>query len=112
VCERWQAFENFYADMGDVPPGKTLERKDVNGHYEPSNCVWATPIEQGNNTRSNRILAHAGKTQTIATWARETGIKAGRIWLRIAAGWPVEKALTTPVRKMKRKSEWLTARQI
>lgn len=53
VCERWRnSFENFYADMGGKPtPLHSIEREDVNGHYEPGNCVWATPAEQSRNKR-------------------------------------------------------------
>jgi hypothetical protein len=51
VCEAWFKFENFYADMGDVPPGKTLDRKDPYGNYEPGNCRWATRLEQAHNKR-------------------------------------------------------------
>lgn len=51
VCERWKTFENFLSDMGDRPPGLTLERKDNNGNYEPDNCKWATWSEQNKNKR-------------------------------------------------------------
>lgn len=51
VCDRWQKYENFFADMGYPPPGLTLERIDVNGNYEPSNCKWATWAEQNRNKR-------------------------------------------------------------
>ncbi len=54
VCERWESFENFLADMGERPEGKTIDRINVNGNYEPSNCRWATDAEQRANRRDSR----------------------------------------------------------
>lgn len=52
VCERWEAFENFLADMGEPPTSKhSLDRVDVNGNYEPGNCRWATITQQIRNRR-------------------------------------------------------------
>jgi hypothetical protein len=54
VCERWcgeNGFANFLADLGPRPEGMTLDRIDVNGNYEPSNCKWSTAYEQVHNRR-------------------------------------------------------------
>jgi hypothetical protein len=51
VCERWASFENFLADMGEAPPRCSIDRKDVNGNYEPGNCRWATYRTQARNSR-------------------------------------------------------------
>jgi hypothetical protein len=53
ICERWNSFENFLADMGERPIGMTLDRKENSGNYEPGNCRWATQKEQCNNRRTN-----------------------------------------------------------
>jgi len=71
VCDRWRySFENFYADMGHPPEGKTLDRIDNSKGYEPSNCKWSTPQEQSNNCGRNVFIEHDGMRMTIAEWAR------------------------------------------
>jgi hypothetical protein len=95
VCERWHLFENFYADVGEPPPGLTLERRDNNGDYEPGNCTWATRQQQANNRRSNKPIEFAGKVMNQIQWERELGLREGQIYDRLRRGWSVERALTT-----------------
>lgn len=97
VCERWKKFDNFFADMGQIPaPDYTIERKDNNGNYTPSNCRWATKKEQGRNTRQVRLSKEQaseirkkyanGKKQTAlaaeygVTQAAISSVVRGRTW--------------------------------
>jgi hypothetical protein len=97
VCERWQSFENFFADMGARPsPGHTIERIDVDGPYAPDNCRWATNAEQQLNRRNTIRLTYRGETRPLAEWARRFGLSISMVGWRVRHGWPVEAALGTP----------------
>lgn len=100
VCERWRnSFDAFLSDMGDRPKGKTLSRIDNDGNYEPSNCTWATVLEQQRNTRVTRKALWDGRLCTIYELAEISGIAPKIIGDRLYAGWSVEKTMTTPSRK-------------
>lgn len=97
-CKRWNKFENFYADMGPMPTGHTLERVDNSKGYYPGNVKWATRLEQANNQRSNRMISLHGQSQTLAQWSRHTGLNEATIRRRLQLGWSIEKALAAPSR--------------
>jgi hypothetical protein len=95
VCRRWLSYENFLKDMGRRPSTKhTLERRDNDKGYTPSNCSWAPRKTQQRNMRRNRRITLHGKTQCLAAWSEELGIPRQTIANRLDRGWSVEKALT------------------
>lgn len=93
VCKRWLKFENFLKDMGERPAGMSIERKDNDGNYEPSNCKWATPKEQTRNSSRNVKITMNGKTQCVADWAAELKVPAKRVYARLKMGWGIQHAL-------------------
>lgn len=99
VCAEWQDPARFIADMGATfTPGLELDRIDVNGNYEPSNCRWVTHAEQARNKRNLIYIEHQGLRLTAAEWSRKLGLSYGTIWERIKVlGWDPVAAITTPV---------------
>lgn len=100
VCDEWKdnpssffkwAKENGYRD--DL----TIDRIDVNGNYEPSNCRWATKKEQARNKTNNRWYTFNGKTQVLSDWAMEYEMNVATLRNRLGRGWDIGKALTTPI---------------
>jgi hypothetical protein len=98
VCDRWQSFDNFYADMGEPPEGWSIDRIDNDGNYEPGNCRWATAQEQANNKRVSRFFNFNGRSATLAQWATITGLPEGTLRHRIHhLNWATDRALTEPI---------------
>lgn len=103
VCERWHNFANFVADMWPTfVEGLTLDREDVNGNYEPTNCKWATDMEQANNRRNNRYITIDGAENTFSEWCRIGGVPPRRARGRLDIGWPPERAFFEPKQKSRR----------
>ena len=96
VCERWNSIHAFLEDMGHPPSGMSIGRIENDGNYEPGNCRWETQEQQNENTRRNRYVSWQGRTQIIKAWAQELDIEPRKISERLARGWSVERALTTP----------------
>lgn len=93
VCDRWRDdFDAFVDDMGPKPEDMTLERVDVNGNYDPFNCIWASRLDQSRNQRSNIFYTYQGQTKCIAEWAEEIGIDKTALAKRLKK-YPIERAL-------------------
>lgn len=97
VCSRWRnSFENFFSDIGVRPSTKhSLDRCENNGNYEPSNCRWATSIEQNNNTRGNHFIVFNGQKMSVlqAIKIAKPKVQFPAVYKRLARGWSVEEAL-------------------
>lgn len=97
VCARWLAFENFRADMGVRAFGMTIERKDVNGNYEPGNCGWIPAAEQVNNTRRTKRVDLNGESLCLKVACVRLGVSYSRTLDRInKLGWTFERAIAEP----------------
>jgi hypothetical protein len=99
VCARWRGeFTAFLDDMGQCPSRHhTLDRIKNHVGYQPGNCRWATRAEQMRNRSNSAYLTFMGETLIVTDWAARFGLLKGTLRGRLAAGWSVEKALTTPV---------------
>lgn len=75
-------------------------------------CRWATKEQQARNKRSNRVITYKGRTQFVIDWAKEYKIRYCTLWVRLYRdGWSIEKALTTPVRKRRKKNEYNSSKR-
>ena len=105
VCERWlKSFLNFKEDMGECPPGLTLDRINVLGDYEPTNCRWVDMVVQANNRTNNRRITVEGTTKTVQEWMKFHGLDSTTFYRRLKLGWTVEEAAGTPKRGRRRNS--------
>lgn len=97
--KRWKDFNEFHKDMGETyRTGLTLERIDVNGNYEPSNCKWATYKEQSLNKQSTPRVLWNGKVQPLTMVCESLGLDPERTRRRMRdSGWTLEDALFIPV---------------
>lgn len=91
-------FEEFISHLGAAPSAThSIDRVDNNRGYEPGNVRWATTKEQARNRRSNRLVTAFGRTQPVAAWAEEFGLKPATFVNRLTLKWSPEEALTTPL---------------
>ena len=102
ICDEWindfEAFDEWSTSHG-YSEKLSIDRIDVNGNYEPSNCRWATNDEQAVNKTNNHYLELNGEIKTVSEWARQLGVRYNLISNRLQRGWSVENALTIPLLK-------------
>ena len=101
ICKEWlNSFDNFknWAQKEGYKDNLTIDRIDVNGNYEPSNCRWADNIVQQNNRRNNHRVEYKGKSYTVAELSRKYNIPYDKLHARLFMYpfWDIERALTTP----------------
>lgn len=107
VCDEWmdkkEGHSNFqkWAVENGWEEGRSIDRIDVNGNYEPNNCRWATPEEQANNRRNNNYVTINGVTKTTSEWARQIGISQNAFTGRINSGWTGEELLKPKFKPLK-----------
>jgi hypothetical protein len=103
VCKRWmESFDDFLADMGPKPsPDHSLDRIDNDRGYTPTNCRWATDIEQNRNTRSSRYVTVKKVRMPLEVALAEYGLPRKTFYWRIAAGLSEEDAILRPYQRGK-----------
>jgi len=94
VCDEWIELSTFHRDMGDPPPGMTLDRIDNTKGYFPANCRWAGRIEQNQNRRNTLWIEAFGQRKCAAEWAAIAGISQNTIRRRLERGLPPEQAVS------------------
>lgn len=105
VCERWNSFESFKEDMGDRPPGTSLDRIDTDGDYCKENCRWATMKEQQRNKKTLRFVTIGQDTRCVAEWAELSGIPYHVILSRLNAEWPTASLLLPVGSRVKKRGK-------
>lgn len=99
VCDEWKnSYVEFrtWAQNNGYNDDLSIDRIDVNGNYEPSNCRWATNTEQQRNKRNNHLLTYKEQTKPMAVWCEELGLDYRKIERRInGSKWSVERAFET-----------------
>ena len=107
VCVEWNDFSVFqsWALDNGYSDDLTLDRIDVNGHYCPDNCRWASYKEQSRNRRNNRIITYNGESRCSSEWAELIGITKDVLYRRLKRGWTIDKALTQPLRPQAKRNK-------
>lgn len=110
VCDRWRySFANFISDMGRRPSDNhSIDRyPNSSGNYEPTNCRWATLIQQANNKRRTIYVTIGEETKALGIWCKDYSIPYYQVYWRIKHNWLPIDALTVPLDPNNRKRQSL-----
>lgn len=99
---RWDDFVTFQSDMGECPPGLTLDRIDHRGPYTKENCRWADRTTQTRNRRNTRRLTYRGETRPVAEWCEILGLPYNTVMQRLHVGADAESALRPLAKRPRR----------
>lgn len=102
ICDEWDKnFKNFkkWSLENGYNDSLTIDRIDVDGDYQPSNCRWVNMKIQGNNTRRNHKLTYKGIIKTMSEWSNELNISYTTLRKRLNDGWSIEDAFEKPLVK-------------
>ena len=96
VCEEWlNDFNAFYewAISNGHKDNLSIDRIDLNGNYEPSNCRWATKYEQANNKSINHFIEYKGEKMSLAEWSRKLNVNYDFLKHKVARGYTLEQII-------------------
>lgn len=103
VCDEWKDFVVFekWAKDNDYNDKLTIDRIDVNGNYEPSNCRWVDMITQENNKTNNRFITYNNETHTLMEWSKILNCNYNSLRTRLERNWSIERAFNVPFERRK-----------
>lgn len=109
ICDEWRCDPKMFVEYcleNGWKEGLTIDRIDVNGNYEPTNCRWITKTEQQFNKTNTRYFEYKGQKKCLAEWAEIFDINKPTLYNRVYnLGWNIEKALETEVKQRKWSTE-------
>ena len=98
VCDEWKEDYTKFMDWAvknGYKQGLSIDRINVNGNYEPSNCRWITLKEQSRNKTNNKMIEYNNEVKSLVEWCELFDLSYNAVHYRINKGWSIERALKT-----------------
>ncbi len=102
VCPNWDSYSKFkeWALRNGYEDNKQIDRIDNDGNYTPNNCRWVSQKDNANNRSNNKRIVLNGECLTLSQWLSRLGLAKSCYYARICRGWPIQRALLTPSKKV------------